>query len=1059
MQVHQFMPDEDPEHHDEEGSSRDDATGRREQAGAGVDALSRRRLLAAAGSTATVVGLAGCNGQSIERQEFESKPVHLGADGLHLGGYRSGSHEANEQSRSRTIGGQDVEVSITSHVTTYAVDGAAEDPPRGVVANRLPLGILTTPSATVLGQQLNPLLAASAEQLLTGNRGRQLLALSTPLDGDFEWVAGPAKLDGARETTVFDAAATVQPFTGVVEGSSGREAVVVYLARTTRESDAVISAAVKRVPVDDEFRGPVVRPSAVDADTDAEVTDTPTPDGEGGTLLGRGTSFAFHEVEVLGPQYSSLVDLHEHLEVGPPLVDVSPPPDVTPSDLRLVQAVEETKVTTSPPNRASQHDMVAGDNTAAVFDPSVGGSGSTSSRFARLPGHVRVETEVHRNGGSDVHTTRVGRSDLKEFVTSGDDHRKVWTELARENLGASATTSWSCAPCGGVDDLSVFELPRDVQRVTVSIKTPIGVSLGSETVAAGQDFEVASQPELKVGFIMVEDPGGGSNYGSNNAGLPQDYYGHVENCVDYLRSTFPGRLAAYRSGRWWIGGKKRKITKNSGFLGLGSTTVEGMPIDHRNAKKELGKLRSNSRFFKDGDLYTHGMSKAAAKRKIRNDGFDCVVLVTPGTDPGNNAAVATPGSPYGSYYDYHQNDKQSDPGNTRTLGKMFYDHRLAVGGLDYEDPWLDGVGAAATTAQELSHYFIDKPYKGVGGSNHPFAQRGSGGQDATVGGNPVDFDHARDLSPGVVSVGYDLADGTFQAANDPQTNNSPGPIATGELVQNDFGSSSLSTYESFMSYTNNDTWTDSVIYQALLEFGYEWRCHYTDDLCVASRISAEGTEPADTDQEGDERERGEMLTAVGVVEDDGSVTVVDYELVDTAREPPEAGDAIEVDLLDGVGGESLASETHPAAIGSHHASLHPQDGGHEYPMVLIALPFEDGTTHLRTAGEGEPRVDNAIRGVVGAALARLDDEAMGEETAADLRERLDELEALVDERQFAAARDLLGDLRTVVAERVEQREPVQQVEGVGEMRDAAATTRDDVLDQVDRLREHLEAMA
>jgi hypothetical protein len=84
---------------------------------------------------------------------------------------------------------------------------------------------------------------------------------------------------------------------------------------------------------------------------------------------------------------------------------------------------------------------------------------------------------------------------------------------------------------------------------------------------------------------------------------------------------------------------------------------------------------------------------------------------------------------------------------------------------------------------------------------------------------------------------------------------------------------------------------------------------------------------------------------------------------------------------------------------------------------------------------------------------------MDEATRGALRERLEDLEALVDERRFGEARDLLGEIRSVVAEDVEQREPVEDVEGVGEVRDIAATTRDDVLEQIDRLRDHLEGMA
>lgn len=212
----------------------------------------RRRLLQVVGA-GTVAGVAGC--PSAAEHEFVAEPAGLSTEGARSVGYWEPADRTTETEYRRTIGNQDVTATVESRLVTYGTDGpparvadwSVPDPPtRSVV-------VLSTPTATVLGQSLNPVAATPLSELVGSESGRELLR--TALGGEGVQLSRQPEAVATSEVEVLGEQTDLLTYAGVaVRGQSHRESFLVNLARASSEGTVVVFAFVqrRRVLVDDE---------------------------------------------------------------------------------------------------------------------------------------------------------------------------------------------------------------------------------------------------------------------------------------------------------------------------------------------------------------------------------------------------------------------------------------------------------------------------------------------------------------------------------------------------------------------------------------------------------------------------------------------------------------------------------------------------------------------------------------------------------------------------------------------------------------------------------------
>jgi hypothetical protein len=257
----------------------------------------RRQLLRAAGASGLTAGLAGCN--DLRSYSFSATPVRLDE------GARADLGPTVEADRSvvneytRTVGDVDAKVTVRSHYAAYATPGSisfgdgesgrvpksgtpdeSNDRtgdsasgavgPGAIVSNTKIIGVFATPTAAVGDRQLNPFAAEPVPELVTGRRGRDLLArLGVDREAKFlaplehvgavtpSSIAGavtPSDISGAISPSDLAGAVTpssIDRFVGAVRSQSGDERLVLAsVGRGDGGEDAVIVAGVQQVPVD-----------------------------------------------------------------------------------------------------------------------------------------------------------------------------------------------------------------------------------------------------------------------------------------------------------------------------------------------------------------------------------------------------------------------------------------------------------------------------------------------------------------------------------------------------------------------------------------------------------------------------------------------------------------------------------------------------------------------------------------------------------------------------------------------------------------------------------------
>jgi len=435
------------------------------------------------------------------------------------------------------------------------------------------------------------------------------------------------------------------------------------------------------------------------------------------------------------------------------------------SDSRLVQTVANTRVEdgTHVLHTVDEPDLVADENAATVFDLDV------------APGDLPQWAYVDEAVGNRF---ALARNSLGELASVASEPPAVFDRDARQGTALNLSQDIAVNP-------TPFKMSINVpQSVSLRMEAPCGYEYDSTTLRMGRDYSVQRARHLRVGFIDVRDPDGGSNYG-NAGGQAQQGYRSVQLAVTYLQLTYPGGVLAYYHRPGFRGARK-------GVFGRGEYR------DHKWAQKILEKKRSNGNL--SGQFYAPGAgdTQADAEVKIKKRGFDVWVLIVPD-----------------GYYSHHGKD---------VTGLYPGSNQKAVSVLDRSGMRNDRV-VGEVAAQEIGHFYAEEPYEHSGRS-YPMAQRDEKGSEGSYGGLSLDFDHARHRDstnfgsggptdrPALVSEGYDFTDGTFRLVEDfsidpgsftPDTNN---PDTNSDPV------------ESFMSYSNDRLWADAWMHQKLIDTSY-----------------------------------------------------------------------------------------------------------------------------------------------------------------------------------------------------------------------------------------------
>lgn len=115
------------------------------------------------------------------------------------------------------------------------------------------LGALATPTASVGGEQANPLVDAETGELLQRDAAREVLADALiPSTSTVEWLAGPDRnpfgvdRHGPMKVPLLGTETDLETFGGVLSGDDGPWAAVLFVARVTDEDHVVAVAGVTR---------------------------------------------------------------------------------------------------------------------------------------------------------------------------------------------------------------------------------------------------------------------------------------------------------------------------------------------------------------------------------------------------------------------------------------------------------------------------------------------------------------------------------------------------------------------------------------------------------------------------------------------------------------------------------------------------------------------------------------------------------------------------------------------------------------------------------------------
>lgn len=919
----------------------------------------------------------------------------------------------------RTVSPADLgEVTLTSYLAVHGRPKEHDQPlpvQFGVSeAAAHAFGILAMPNPDALGQNLNPLAEQPFQELLLGERGRQFLSQTEAVDTpEFEWAAEPTRLD-TREVELMGTATTAESYHSIATDGDDSRTILAILARVENEGDVVLVG---------EFlwRATPAEP----LEERQECTDERCQ-LSGDTLERIGEQFNTGTPHVTTcPEWTN--------DPGAPISacsGVSEVPDTGPvakmgiTDVRVVQYVEDTQVVgTGSPVRVFHEepdpDLVRGDNSAVVFE------------FDTLEHLDEMGTPLELvvfsgNPGSGSRYEREGTISFSQYelrrIKNGADTVAVLHDISAFAQLSDTSTRSSGNP--------VFDLENGDVRVAPAVDSK-DTSDAWATLNVPSD-SIRDVKPLKVGVIALRDDptnplkprvnlAPGDRYGTAN-GTVRDRMRSFRSLIEYLQRAYPGDVVGY-------------LHTDSHFPGR---------ADEGNIRGEMGKVQntldniatggafSGPSFPSGGTLDLDGRDRSTIVNDIKQHGFDITVAIVP--------AVAAQNPNAGSYFAYHGEPDWS--GVAFGPGQAVVVNGASSGGTDTA---ISSVGA-----QEVGHFFQDD-YLGPTYQNqpdHPMAQRRDPPDPLhkMVNGLPLDKDHARDQNsshdgvsdddpdePGVLSVGYDLADGfeTLQhyenpdgnfEAQDPGETHSCGQDTGCQTVPRD----TVGRVPSYMSYTGRDdrVWTDARVHQQLIESGASgW------DTGLFG--SGDATY---------------MLSASGSVDDDGGVQ---YDSVTAfegyRRYVNDESNPVTVTLED-PNGEALVSAQVPVSVPPTHGTGE-QSGGRG-PDTL--LPFEPDGVRVRTEYDGQTTTMNPIVRSVRDAVRRVPEQGFSsglEPGRASVDEALSDVAAAMDRGEYDRAATLMDEqVRTRI------RENVREYDAALDQRTPAAMD-----DLVDRMVERLDA--
>ncbi|MBV0901981.1 DUF6517 family protein [Haloarcula salina] len=198
--------------------------------------MAHRWLLVA---VSLLIVTSGCSGLITgETLTFESSPASVSSDALQETGYEETVANESTIERTVTVAGQERTVRITNHIRQYQ-RGMELGPVGEVTAGQFI--VLSTPSASVAGQPLNPAASWSNQRLV-----REVASRSRGVsDVQFERNRTVQSLGDSREVSVFSGTTTIE----------GQEVdVLVHLASFEHEGDVVIAVAVYPETIDEGER-------------------------------------------------------------------------------------------------------------------------------------------------------------------------------------------------------------------------------------------------------------------------------------------------------------------------------------------------------------------------------------------------------------------------------------------------------------------------------------------------------------------------------------------------------------------------------------------------------------------------------------------------------------------------------------------------------------------------------------------------------------------------------------------------------------------------------------
>lgn len=184
-------------------------------------------MLATVGAT---IGLSGCAATQ-EKLEYSASPGSFAESAVEEAGYEALEREEIVETRNVEAAGQSKEVTVTNYAQPYQRKLKVGGQQRTQAA----ASIVTTPSISLVGQEVNPIGKESPAELMDRARGR----IESQIDGgEIRDVSKVAE----RSLTVAEKDATVSVFEAVTEIEGKDITLRVHLTRVKHEGDFVLLA-------------------------------------------------------------------------------------------------------------------------------------------------------------------------------------------------------------------------------------------------------------------------------------------------------------------------------------------------------------------------------------------------------------------------------------------------------------------------------------------------------------------------------------------------------------------------------------------------------------------------------------------------------------------------------------------------------------------------------------------------------------------------------------------------------------------------------------------------